>query len=68
MQDIKIKIKLKQYCHDRGISLRELSRQSGVDYNSLYHWNNPTTKAMVRIMVTLNCHFEDLVEYEIVDI
>ncbi len=68
MQDIKIKIKLKQICHERGISLRELSRQSGVDYNSLYHWNNPTAKAIAKIMTALNCTFDDLVEIEVIDL
>ena len=48
--------------------MRELSRQSGVDYNSLTRWNNPTLKAMVRIISTLNCTFEDLVEIEVSDI
>lgn len=65
MKDIVINDKLMQYCRSRNISLRELSRQSGVNYDTLNNRDNPTLKTIAAIMTTLDCKFEDL--YEIIE-
>ena len=62
MKDIVIKDKLMQYCRSKNISLRELSRQSGVNYDTLNNRDNPTLKTIAAIMITLDCKFEDLFE------
>lgn len=62
MKDIVIKDKLTQYCRSKNISLRELSRQSGVTYDTLNRRDNPTLKTIATIMITLDCKFEDLYE------
>lgn len=62
MKDIVIKDKLMQYCRSKNISLRELSRQSGVNYDTLNNRDNPTLKTIAAIITTLNCKFEDLFE------
>ncbi|MBQ6503784.1 MAG: helix-turn-helix transcriptional regulator [Flexilinea sp.] len=51
-----------KYCSSRNISIRELSRQSGVNYDTLNHRVNPTLKTIAAIMTTLDCKFEDLFE------
>ena len=62
MKDIVIKNKLMQYLRSKDMSLRELSRQSGVNYDTLNNRDNPTLKTIAAIMVTLDCKFEDLFE------
>ena len=62
MKDIVIKDKLMQYCRSKNISLRELSTQSGVNYDTLNNRVNPTLKTIAAIMITLDCKFEDLFE------
>jgi len=62
MKDIVITDKLMQYCRSRNISLRELSKQSGVNYETLNHRDNPTLKTIAAIMITLGCQFDDLYE------
>ena len=68
MIDIKIRNTVKEYCRSRNISLRELSRISGVDLDTLYHGANPSAKTLARIMIALNCKFEDLIKIEIVEL
>ena len=65
MKEIVIKDKLIQYCRSKNISLRELSRQSGVNYDTLNNRDNPTLKTIAAIITTLGCKFEDL--YEIIE-
>lgn len=62
MKNIVIKNKLMEYCRSRKISLRELSRQSGINYDTLNNRDNPTLKTIAAIMTTLDCRFEDLFE------
>ena len=62
MKDIVITDKLMQYCRSKNISLRELSKLSGVNYETLNHRDNPTLKTIAAIMITLGCKFDDLYE------
>lgn len=65
MKDIKIHNTVKEYCRSRKISLRELSRISGVDLDTLYHGSNPSAKTLARIIIALDCKFEDLIKIEV---
>ena len=67
MKDIVIKDKLIQYCRSKNISLRELSRQSGITYDTLNRRDNPTLKTIAAIMITLDCKFEDLFEILVIE-
>ena len=49
-------------CRERNISLAELSRQTGIDYTGLCKRNNFTLKNICKMMIVLDCRFEDLFE------
>ena len=62
MTNVEVKCKLKEYCRSRKLSLREVSRMSGLDRNVLYKRQNYTAKTIGVLLVTLGCKFEDLFE------
>ena len=49
-------------CRERNISMAELSRQTGIDYTGLCKRNNFTLKNICKMMIVLDCRFEDLFE------
>ena len=49
-------------CRERNISLAELSRQTGIDYTGLSKRNNFTLRNICKMLIVLDCKFEDLFE------
>lgn len=62
MKEIEVRHKIKEYCHSRKISLRELSRLSGVSEETLYHKKNYSLQIIGKLITALDCKFEDLFE------
>ena len=62
MKNFVIKDHLIDKCRERNISLAELSRQTGIDYTGLSKRNNFTLKNICKMMIVLDCRFEDLFE------
>lgn len=52
--------KLKEYCRSRKISLRELSKMTGLSAAALYKRGNPTLETIAVLLTALNCKFEDI--------
>lgn len=66
MKKIEVRNKIKDYCKSRKISLRDLSKMSGVSTSSLYHKKSFTVEIVCKLIAALDCKFEDL--FEIVEI
>lgn len=62
MEEIEVRYKIKEYCRNRNISLRELSQMSGVSEETLYHKKSYSLKIIGKLIAALDCKFEDLFE------
>lgn len=62
MKNIKVRNKIKEYCKERNITLRQLAEISGVSAQSLYQRKDHTITNVCKIMAALDCKFEDLFE------
>lgn len=62
MKNIKVTNKIKEYCKSRNITLRQLAEMSGVSEDSLYHKKDHSATIICKLIVALNCKFEDLFE------
>lgn len=62
MIDFDIQDHLIDKCRERNISLAELSRQTGIDYTGLSKRNNFTLRNICKMLIVLDCKFEDLFE------
>jgi len=60
MTDFIIQDHLIDICRKRDISLAELSRRTGIDYTGLCKRNNFTLRNICKMMIALDCCFEDL--------
>ena len=67
MMNVIVTNKLKDVCHDKGMSLRELSKVTGI---SRYQFSRPdmnlTTNNIALILTALHCKFEDI--FQITDL
>ena len=62
MKEIEVRNKIKDFCKSRNISMKELSQMSGISKDSLYHKKNFTLTTVCKLMVALDCKFDDLFE------
>lgn len=62
MIDFNIQDHLIERCRERNISLAELSRKTGIDYTGLSKRNNFTLRNICKMLIVLDCKFEDLFE------
>lgn len=62
MDNIVVKDHLTEICRDRGISIAELCRRTGLNRAGVYRRNNFSLTNICKMLVVLNCKFEDLFE------
>jgi len=62
MIDFTIQDHLIEKCRERNISLAELSRRTGIDYTGLSKRNNFSLRNVCKMLIVLDCQFEDLFE------
>ena len=55
---------LLERCRERKISLAELSRRTGIDKTGLSKRNNFTLRNICKMLIVLDCKFEDLFEID----
>lgn len=62
MKEFIIKDHLIEKCRERNITLAELARLAGMDYTGVSKRNNFTLKNICKMLLILDCKFEDLFE------
>ena len=62
MKDFEIQDHLTERCRDKNISIAELARQTGIDYTGICKRNNFRLRNICKMLIILDCKFEDLFE------
>jgi transcriptional regulator with XRE-family HTH domain len=61
-----MKLKLKQLCEKKGVTIYQLSNKLNVDRNTVYAWSNnnifPRVKQLDKLIEYFDCNVEDLIE------